>query len=114
MVEVELKFQLPESKKKTVQQYLKKHKAKNIHLQAKYYDTPDRLLAKNGMALRLRKEDDQWVQTFKAAGQSHLHRVDSFLNDGTQAVRLANPSRGFQDRPNGRSHTVDRACRSWR
>ncbi|AXJ89927.1 hypothetical protein DKP84_05335 [Acinetobacter pittii] len=46
MVEVELKFQLPESKKKTVQQYLKKHKAKNIHLQAKYYDTPDRLLAK--------------------------------------------------------------------
>lgn len=28
------------------------------------------------MALRLRKEDDQWVQTFKAAGQSHLHRVE--------------------------------------
>ncbi|MCZ4150061.1 hypothetical protein BZG21_37330, partial [Escherichia coli] len=52
MVEVELKFQLPESKKKTVQQYLKKHKAQYIHLQAKYYDTPDRLLAKNGMALR--------------------------------------------------------------
>ena len=44
MVEVELKFQLPESKK-TVQQYLK-HKAQYIHLQAKYYDTPDRLLAK--------------------------------------------------------------------
>ncbi|MDK4791635.1 MAG: CHAD domain-containing protein [Acinetobacter sp.] len=76
MVEVELKFQLPESKKKTVQQYLKKHKAQHIHLQAKYYDTPDRLLAKNGMALRLRKENDLWVQTFKAAGQSHLHRVE--------------------------------------
>ena len=52
MVEVELKFQLPESKKKTVQQYLKKHKAKNIHLQAKYYDTPDRLLAKNGVYVK--------------------------------------------------------------
>lgn len=76
MVEVELKFQLPESKKKSVQQYLKKHKAQQIHLQAKYYDTPDRLLAKNGMALRLRKENDFWVQTFKAAGQSHLHRVE--------------------------------------
>ena len=76
MVEVELKFQLPESKKKTVQQYLKKHKAQHIHLQAKYYDTPNRLLAKNGMALRLRKENDLWVQTFKAAGQSHLHRVE--------------------------------------
>jgi inorganic triphosphatase YgiF len=82
MVEVELKFQLPESKKKTVQQYLKKHKAQQIHLQAKYYDTPERLLAKNGMALRLRKEDDQWVQTFKAAGQSHLHRVEEEIHLG--------------------------------
>ncbi|WP_202742986.1 CYTH and CHAD domain-containing protein [Acinetobacter calcoaceticus] len=82
MVEVELKFQLPESKKKTVQQYLKKHKAQQIHLQAKYYDTPDRLLAKNGMALRLRKENDQWVQTFKAAGQSHLHRVEEEIHLG--------------------------------
>ena len=82
MVEVELKFQLPESKKKTVQQYLKKHKAQQIHLQAKYYDTPERLLAKNGMALRLRKENDQWVQTFKAAGQSHLHRVEEEIHLG--------------------------------
>ncbi|MDR2250053.1 CYTH and CHAD domain-containing protein [Acinetobacter sp.] len=90
MVEVELKFQLPESKKKTVQQYLKKHKAQQIHLQAKYYDTPDRLLAKNGMALRLRKENDLWVQTFKAAGQSHLHRVEEevFLGQCDQAPDL--------------------------
>ncbi|QXB45915.1 CYTH and CHAD domain-containing protein [Acinetobacter seifertii] len=90
MVEVELKFQLPESKKKTVQQYLKKHKAQHIHLQAKYYDTPDRLLAKNGMALRLRKENDLWVQTFKAAGQSHLHRVEEevFLGKCEQEPEL--------------------------
>ncbi|TEU29052.1 CYTH and CHAD domain-containing protein [Acinetobacter seifertii] len=90
MVEVELKFQLPESKKKTVQQYLKKHKAQNIHLQAKYYDTPNRLLAKNGMALRLRKENDLWVQTFKAAGQSHLHRVEEevFLGKCEQEPEL--------------------------
>jgi len=90
MVEVELKFQLPESKKKTVQQYLKKHKAQHIHLQAKYYDTPNRLLAKNGMALRLRKENDLWVQTFKAAGQSHLHRVEEevFLGKCEQEPEL--------------------------
>ncbi|PJF03964.1 CYTH and CHAD domain-containing protein [Acinetobacter seifertii] len=90
MVEVELKFQLPESKKKTVLQYLKKHKAQNIHLQAKYYDTPNRLLAKNGMALRLRKENDLWVQTFKAAGQSHLHRVEEevFLGKCEQEPEL--------------------------
>lgn len=74
MVEVELKFQLPESKK-TVQQYLK-HKAQNIHLQAKYYDTPDCLLAKMVWPYAYVKENDLWVQTFKAAGQSHLHRVE--------------------------------------
>ena len=44
MVEVELKFQLPESKKNRPAIF-KKHKAKHIHLH-KYYDTPDRLLAK--------------------------------------------------------------------
>lgn len=34
------------------------------------------------MALRLRKEDNQWVQTFKAAGQSHLHRVEEEIHLG--------------------------------
>ncbi len=75
-MKLSLSFSYLNRRKKTVQQYLKKHKAQHIHLQAKYYDTPDRLLAKNGMALRLRKENDLWVQTFKAAGQSHLHRVE--------------------------------------
>ncbi len=35
MVEVELKFQLPESKKKTVQQYLKKTQSKEHPLTGK-------------------------------------------------------------------------------
>ena len=75
-MEIELKFQLPESKKKSVLQTLNKHKAQKIHLQAKYYDTPDRLLAKNHVAIRLRQEGDGWVQTFKAASKNHLQRIE--------------------------------------
>lgn len=42
------------------------------------------------MALRLRKENDLWVQTFKAAGQSHLHRVEEevFLGKCEQEPEL--------------------------
>jgi inorganic triphosphatase YgiF len=45
-------------------------------LQAKYYDTADRLLAKNYVAIRLRQEGDHWVQTFKAATKNHLQRIE--------------------------------------
>lgn len=82
MVEIELKFQLPESKKKCVLQALKPKTAEKIRLQAKYYDTPDRLLAKNHVALRLRLEGDHWVQTFKAAGKNHLERIESEIHLG--------------------------------
>jgi adenylate cyclase class IV len=75
-MEIELKFQLPESKKKTVLQTLNKQKAQKIQLQAKYYDTADRLLAKNYVAIRLRQEGEHWVQTFKAASKNHLQRIE--------------------------------------
>ena len=45
MVEVELSFSYL-NRRKNRPAIFKKHKAKHIHLQAKYYDTPDRLLAK--------------------------------------------------------------------
>ncbi len=35
----------------------------------RYYDTPDRLLATRGMALRLRRIGKQWLQTLKTAGR---------------------------------------------
>lgn len=82
MIEVELKFQLPESKKKSVRNALNKKKAQQIRLQAKYYDTPDRLLAQHGIAIRLRQEGDTWVQTFKASGKSQLHRMEEEVNLG--------------------------------
>lgn len=85
-MEIELKFQLPEAYKKAVLQRFKKENAQQIHLQAKYYDTPDRLLAQHGIAIRLRQEggknEERWVQTFKAAAQSHLHRIEEDIDLG--------------------------------
>ncbi|MPW43276.1 CYTH and CHAD domain-containing protein [Acinetobacter guerrae] len=82
MVEIELKFQLSERKKKSVLQALKAKTAQKIRLQAKYYDTADRVLAKNHMAIRLRQEGDHWVQTFKASGKSHLERIENEVQLG--------------------------------
>lgn len=89
-MEIELKFQLPESKKKSVLQTLNKQKAQKIHLQAKYYDTADRLLAKNYVAIRLRQEGEHWVQTFKAASKNHLQRIeeDIYLGKCTEEPEL--------------------------
>ena len=70
-MEIELKFQLPASKKKSVLSLLNKQGAQKIRLQAKYFDTPDRLLAKHYVAIRLRQEGEHWVQTFKAASKNH-------------------------------------------
>ena len=82
MVEIELKFQLPESKKKSVLQALKPKTAQKIRLQAKYYDTTEHLLAQNHMAIRLRQEGDHWVQTFKASGKNHLERIEHEVHLG--------------------------------
>lgn len=89
-MEIELKFQLPESKKKSVLQVLSKQKAQKIQLQAKYYDTADRLLAKNYVAIRLRQEGEHWVQTFKAASKNHLQRIeeDIYLGKCTEEPEL--------------------------
>ncbi len=81
-MEIELKFQLPVSKKKSVLLALNKQKAQKIRLQAKYYDTADRTLAKNYVAIRLRQEGEHWVQTFKAASKNHLQRIEEDIELG--------------------------------
>jgi triphosphatase len=45
-----------------------------------YFDTPDQDLAKRGMALRLRKAGQRWIQTFKCGGSSEsgLHQRQEF------------------------------------
>ena len=54
MVEVELKFQIPEARRNALLKALDPKKSEIIQLQAKYYDSEDRLLSKNHAALRQR------------------------------------------------------------
>jgi len=76
MVEIELKFQIPETRRNALLKALDPKKSETIQLQAKYYDTPERLLGKNGIALRQRLEGTRWIQTLKAAGKNHLERFE--------------------------------------
>lgn len=70
MVEVELKFQIPAARRTALLKALDPKKSQQIQLQAKYYDTADRQLARHGVALRQRLEGTRWVQTLKAAGKA--------------------------------------------
>ncbi|MGE8538768.1 MAG: CYTH domain-containing protein [Acinetobacter sp.] len=76
MVEVELKFQIPAARRTALLKALDPKKSQQIQLQAKYYDTADRQLARHGVALRQRLEGTCWVQTLKAAGKSHIERFE--------------------------------------
>jgi len=67
--EIELKLFLPDDAEDTLAAapLLRDAQPRRVHLDATYFDTPDRLLQKHGMALRLRRAGRQWVQTLKAA-----------------------------------------------
>ena len=76
MVEVELKFQIPVARRTALLKTLDPKKSTQIALKALYFDTPTLDLAQHGVALRQRLEGQQWVQTLKAAGQSHFHSFE--------------------------------------
>lgn len=79
--EVELKFQVPAARCAEVAAFVagRPGASRQIRLQAAYSDTPDRLLAQAGLALRLRREGRQWVQTLKGAGSDGLSRDEHNL-----------------------------------
>ena len=69
MTEIELKLQVPATARAALAQEIKDRSPDNLRrqrLQAVYFDTPSRLLASEDMALRLRREGRNWVQTLKA------------------------------------------------
>ena len=84
MVEVELKFQIPEARRNALLKALDPKKSEIIQLKAKYYDTEECLLSQHGVALRQRLEGTRWIQTLKAAGKSHLHRFEHNYDLGEQ------------------------------
>ena len=84
MVEIELKFQIPEARRHALLKALDPKKAIQIPLKAKYYDTPERHLAQSHAALRQRLEGQIWVQTFKAARKNHIERFEHNVLLGEQ------------------------------
>jgi len=74
MVEVELKFQIPEARRAALLKAIDPKKSEQIQLKAKYFDTADKLLAQQHAAVRQRLEGDRWVQTLKAAGKTHIEQ----------------------------------------
>ena len=76
MVEIELKFQIPAQRHAAVRRAAATATAATSRLQAQYFDTPDRRLARAGLALRLRQEDGVWVQTLKGRGDNGIRRIE--------------------------------------
>ncbi|CAB1214218.1 CYTH domain-containing protein [Acinetobacter bouvetii] len=99
MVEVELKFQIPEARRNALLKALDPKKSEIIQLKAKYYDTEDRLLSSHGVALRQRLEGTRWIQTLKAAGKSHLHRFEHNHDLGELEQAPALNLSIYQDQP---------------
>jgi inorganic triphosphatase YgiF len=86
MHEVELKFQVPAKRRRAVAaEVAGRTPARRVRLQAAYVDTPDRLLAENGIALRLRREGRAWVQTLKGPADDGMTRVEHNVARGSAA-----------------------------
>ena len=79
MIEFELKFQIPPGRRDAVRSFVAgrgRPLLRPVDLQALYFDTPRRLLARAGIALRLRHEGAGWVQTLKGAATDGIGREE--------------------------------------
>ncbi|WP_341668829.1 CYTH and CHAD domain-containing protein [Alcaligenes sp. SDU_A2] len=76
VLEQELKFFVPENARPGLLNAFDAVRTGRISLNAIYFDTPERELALNDIALRLRKENTQWVQTVKLPGPDTLSRIE--------------------------------------
>lgn len=76
MSELELKFGVPHAALLSLRQALLDRGATPLRLRARYFDTPDGRLAAHRVALRLRQQDAEWVQTVKAEGESAIERLE--------------------------------------
>ncbi len=77
-LEFELKLAVPSDARMALRAafLLPRTRPRMLRLQARYFDTPDRALARAGMALRVRREGRRWIQTLKTAGRGEVGRME--------------------------------------
>ncbi len=109
MNEIELKFLVPTGKLNAIKRQTHIKSAIENQLSAHYFDTPERQLAKNGIAIRIRQEIEnpqptgqqpleqsgkqadkqsceQWIQTCKTSGDGMASRLEhNYILDSEQA-----------------------------
>jgi len=76
VIEIELKFQIPQLRRDAVLRAVATKTAQQTALRALYFDTPDQQLARAGLVLRLRRENRRWVQTLKGRGDNLFARFE--------------------------------------
>lgn len=92
--ELELCYQVPPALRVRVDTWLRSlpgGDAPRQRLRAAYVDTPDRALARAGLALRLRCEGRRWVQTLKGMAADGLTRLEHNLPLPVVAVDPGQP-----------------------
>jgi inorganic triphosphatase YgiF len=80
--EFELKLEVPAAQAKGVRAQLARLRPKTEKLRAIYYDTPERLLQREGLVLRLRSENGTWVQALKGDSGHALARLEHEVDLG--------------------------------
>ena len=89
--EFEIKLLFPDNRLELIEKFIiSKGGIRRQHLQAAYIDTPDFLLTKAGISLRLRKEGRQWVQTLKAPTSNPLERLEHNVTLGATGNAIPN------------------------
>lgn len=68
--EIELKLAVVSGQPRDVARLLDLKRRERVNLEDAYFDTPDALLRRRGLVLRVRREGDRWLQTLKAAQHS--------------------------------------------
>ena len=92
MHEIELKFQIPESRFTHLRQRFLQGRTQAVRMQAHYFDTADGRLAGHEIALRLRLEGSHWVQTLKASGAHGVSRLEHNAELPADAATDGSPS----------------------
>ena len=76
MLEIELKFQIPQEKRELIFKALQRKNVQHKHLKAHYFDNDSFQLSQHSVSLRQRLENEIWIQTIKVATPHYFQRIE--------------------------------------